>query len=242
MKLLRTVITASALMLPALAAAQDVKIDFDKAYDFSTREDLCDRDRHDVGQRPLAAPRARRDSTRRSPPRAGRRSTRPGRTSSWSCTAPPRPSATPTPSTAAWAATATATAVRRHGLARTTVVSEYAVGTLVVDMFDAKNKNLVFRGTAEDEISDNPEKNAKRLEKASTKMFKNFPPAKTSSARHDPPPSLRPAAGGPFLPSRSGRHRLRRSPPAAIGAAPNGDRRFAPDPGRLRVAGSLPIS
>jgi hypothetical protein len=35
----------------------------------------------------------------------------------------------------------------------------------------------VFRGTAEDELSDNPEKNAKRLEKASAKMFKNFPPA-----------------------------------------------------------------
>jgi Domain of unknown function (DUF4136) len=58
-----------------------------------------------------------------------------------------------------------------------TVVSEYRVGTLVVDMFDAKSKNLVFRGTAEDEISDNPEKNAKKLEKASTKMFKDFPPS-----------------------------------------------------------------
>ena len=59
-----------------------------------------------------------------------------------------------------------------------TVVNEYTVGTLVVDMFDAKSKNLVFRGTAEDEISDNAEKNAKRLEKASTKLFKNFPPTK----------------------------------------------------------------
>ena len=58
-----------------------------------------------------------------------------------------------------------------------TVVNEYRVGMLVVDMFDAKTKNLVFRGTAEDEISDNPEKNAKKLEKASAKMFKNFPPA-----------------------------------------------------------------
>ena len=36
-----------------------------------------------------------------------------------------------------------------------TVVSEYKVGTLVVDMFDAKSKSLVFRGIAEDEISDN---------------------------------------------------------------------------------------
>ena len=69
--------------------------------------------------------------------------------------------------------------LRRHGGMGTssTVVSEFTVGTLVVDMFDAKSKNLVFRGIAEDEISDNAEKNAKRLEKASTKMFKNFPPA-----------------------------------------------------------------
>jgi len=58
-----------------------------------------------------------------------------------------------------------------------TTVSEYTVGTLVVDMFDAKTKNLVFRGVAEDEISDKPEKNAKKLEKASEKLFKNFPPA-----------------------------------------------------------------
>ncbi len=57
-----------------------------------------------------------------------------------------------------------------------TVVNEYRVGMLVVDMFDPKTKALVFRGTAEDEISDNPEKNQKKIEKASAKMFKNFPP------------------------------------------------------------------
>jgi hypothetical protein len=57
-----------------------------------------------------------------------------------------------------------------------TMVSEWTVGTLVVDIFDSKTKNLVFRATAEDEISDNPSKNVKRLEKASTKMFKDFPP------------------------------------------------------------------
>ena len=57
-----------------------------------------------------------------------------------------------------------------------TTVSEYKVGTLVVDMFDPKSKTLVFRGTAEDELSDKPEKNAKKLEKASAKLFKNFPP------------------------------------------------------------------
>jgi hypothetical protein len=58
----------------------------------------------------------------------------------------------------------------------TTTVSEYLVGTLVVDIFDAKSKALLFRGTASDEISDKPEKNIKKIDKASNKMFKNFPP------------------------------------------------------------------
>lgn len=58
----------------------------------------------------------------------------------------------------------------------TTTVSEYLVGTLVVDIFDAKTKALLFRGTASDEISDKPEKNIKKVEKASNKMFKDFPP------------------------------------------------------------------
>jgi len=57
-----------------------------------------------------------------------------------------------------------------------TTVSEYRVGTLVVDIFDAKTKQLLFRGTATDEISDKPEKNIKKVDKATTKMFKNFPP------------------------------------------------------------------
>ena len=57
-----------------------------------------------------------------------------------------------------------------------TTVSDYRVGTLVVDMFDAKSKSLVFRGIAEDELSDKAEKNAKKLDKASAKLFKDFPP------------------------------------------------------------------
>ena len=58
----------------------------------------------------------------------------------------------------------------------TTTTSEYLVGTLVVDIFDAKTKGLMFRGTATDELSDKPEKNAKKLQKASDKLFKDFPP------------------------------------------------------------------
>jgi hypothetical protein len=58
----------------------------------------------------------------------------------------------------------------------TTTVSDYRVGTMVVDIFDAKNKKLVFRGTGEDELSDKPEKNEKKVAKATEKMFKDFPP------------------------------------------------------------------
>jgi hypothetical protein len=58
----------------------------------------------------------------------------------------------------------------------TTTTSEYLVGTLVVDIFDAKTKQLMFRGTATDEISDKPKKNVKKLDKVTSKMFKNFPP------------------------------------------------------------------
>jgi hypothetical protein len=58
----------------------------------------------------------------------------------------------------------------------TTTTSEFVVGTLVVDIFDAKTKSLLFRGIAQDEVSDKPEKNIKKIDKAATKMFKNFPP------------------------------------------------------------------
>jgi hypothetical protein len=58
----------------------------------------------------------------------------------------------------------------------TTTVSEYKVGTLVVDIFDAKTKNLTFRGTATAELSKDPKKNEKKSDKAAEKMFKEWPP------------------------------------------------------------------
>lgn len=58
----------------------------------------------------------------------------------------------------------------------TTTVSTYKVGTLVVDIFSARDKRLLFRGVAQDEVSDKPEKNTKKIDKGMEKMFKNFPP------------------------------------------------------------------
>jgi hypothetical protein len=67
---------------------------------------------------------------------------------------------------------------RRGGLGNeaTTTVQNYKVGTLVLDMYDAKTKQLVWRGTASDTLSNNPQHNEKDLDKAVEKMLKKFPP------------------------------------------------------------------
>jgi len=59
----------------------------------------------------------------------------------------------------------------------TTNVNTYEVGTLVVDIFDCKTKEAVWRATSSKTLSSNPQKNADNLNKAVVKMFKNFPPA-----------------------------------------------------------------
>src|SRR6266576_1452243 len=58
----------------------------------------------------------------------------------------------------------------------TTTEQDYKEGTLVVDMFDAKTKQLIWRGSAEDMLSDKADKNEKNLDKGVAKMFKDFPP------------------------------------------------------------------
>jgi hypothetical protein len=65
------------------------------------------------------------------------------------------------------------------GMSNTTV-NTVNVGTMQVDVFDAKSKKMVFRGTASDDISDKPDKNAKKIDKAVEKMFKDFPPKEKS--------------------------------------------------------------
>jgi len=58
----------------------------------------------------------------------------------------------------------------------TTQVSTYQIGTLVIDLFDAKTKEAIWRGTATKTLSDKPQKNAESLNKAIAEMFKAFPP------------------------------------------------------------------
>jgi hypothetical protein len=58
----------------------------------------------------------------------------------------------------------------------TTTTETYRVGTVVVDLFDTKTKQLIWRGSASDTLSNNSEKNIKNLDKGVDKMFKHFPP------------------------------------------------------------------
>jgi hypothetical protein len=61
----------------------------------------------------------------------------------------------------------------------TTTEQDYKEGTLVVDLYDASTKQLIWRGSAEEMLSDKTEKNEKTLDKGVAKMFKSFPPRST---------------------------------------------------------------
>jgi hypothetical protein len=58
----------------------------------------------------------------------------------------------------------------------TTTVDNYKVGTLVVDLFNSRDKKLLWRGSASDTLSDKSDKNIKNLDKGVEKMFDHFPP------------------------------------------------------------------
>ena len=50
-------------------------------------------------------------------------------------------------------------------------------GTLVLELANSKDHQLLWRGSATATISDNSNKNIKTLDNALTKLFKNFPPS-----------------------------------------------------------------
>lgn len=49
-------------------------------------------------------------------------------------------------------------------------------GTLIVNIVNGDNKDLIWRGTATDTLSGSPDKNSKKIDKAVAKMFKKYPP------------------------------------------------------------------
>jgi hypothetical protein len=65
----------------------------------------------------------------------------------------------------------------------TTYVSDFKVGTLVVDIFDARSKQAMWHGSATDALSDNAKSNASITQQAIDKMFARFPPERTAPAQ-----------------------------------------------------------
>ncbi len=59
----------------------------------------------------------------------------------------------------------------------TTTVRSYQVGTLIVDLWDAQTKKLIWRGVGSDTLSDNPQNNAQKIDKVTEDMFKRYPPS-----------------------------------------------------------------
>ena len=49
------------------------------------------------------------------------------------------------------------------------------IGTLIVDLYDAKTQSLVWRGMGQNNLSNNGNKNQQVVQKAVTKMFKQWP-------------------------------------------------------------------
>jgi hypothetical protein len=54
-------------------------------------------------------------------------------------------------------------------------VDSYVEGTLVLDFYDARTKQTVWRGVATATASDKPTKNMEKMNKALDKMFEKFP-------------------------------------------------------------------
>jgi hypothetical protein len=48
-------------------------------------------------------------------------------------------------------------------------------GTLIVDLYSAKSQTLLWRGIAQDTLSNNGNKNQQLVGKAVQKMFKQYP-------------------------------------------------------------------
>ena len=49
------------------------------------------------------------------------------------------------------------------------------IGTMIVDLYDAKSQSLIWRGIAQNTLNNNGNKNQQMVQKAVTKMFKQWP-------------------------------------------------------------------
>ena len=58
----------------------------------------------------------------------------------------------------------------------TSEVENTPVGTLHIDIFDGKTKNVIWHAAMSDALSSKPEKNDDKMRKGIENAFKNFPP------------------------------------------------------------------
>lgn len=62
----------------------------------------------------------------------------------------------------------------------TTIATTYLRGTLVIDIWEAEQKELVWRGVVSDAVSGNPDRNTARINRGIASVFERFPPASAS--------------------------------------------------------------
>jgi uncharacterized protein DUF4136 len=69
----------------------------------------------------------------------------------------------------------------------TATVSEIPIGELIIDMVDAKENQMIWRGTASKAIDQNatPQEREKTTDAAIQKLFAGFPPGKSASLNGD---------------------------------------------------------
>ena len=58
-----------------------------------------------------------------------------------------------------------------------TRATTWTEGTIVIDVWDASENQLVWRGVVTDTIRDNPDKNAATIDRGVERVFTNFPPS-----------------------------------------------------------------
>jgi hypothetical protein len=66
---------------------------------------------------------------------------------------------------------------------RTSNSFTFKEGTLIIDVWDAERKQLVWRGMATATVAKDPDKNDKKIERALKKMTKNWGPEKAQGSR-----------------------------------------------------------
>jgi len=57
-----------------------------------------------------------------------------------------------------------------------TTPNTVTVGTLIVEIYEAKDKQMIWRGTGSETVSQDPEKNAEKIQETTAAMFEKFPP------------------------------------------------------------------